>query len=171
MQFLPTLDYCQGRLVLRRRSASAGVERTAARAGANIVPMWLFADHFILARGRLGQGPEHLFHIDTGMAGGGLGATKAVLDEAGVTIDPSAARTGVGGGGPVTIIPFQASATLGAMTVDKVRGMYSPNGNAYGIFPFEVAGTLSHMFFRHSRLTFDFEAMRLVTQACEATAA
>jgi tetratricopeptide (TPR) repeat protein len=171
MQFLSTLDYCQGRLVLRPRGASASFEQAAARDRANIVPMWLFADHFIFAKGRMGHGAEHQYLIDTGMAGGGLGATKATLDEAGVVIDPSKAGIGVGGGGAVTVIPFQASATLGSMTVDDVRGMYNPNGNAYGIFPFEVAGTLSHMFFRHSRLTFDFEAMRLVTQACEATAA
>jgi hypothetical protein len=55
---------------------------------------------------------------------------------------------------------------LGSMTVDKVPGSYTPNGDQYGIFPFEVAGTLSHMFFRHSRVTFDFEAMRLITERC-----
>jgi clan AA aspartic protease (TIGR02281 family) len=166
MQFLPTLDYCQGRLVLRPRTASASVERAAARAGANIVPMWLFADHFILARAHLQNGAEHLYHIDTGMAGGGLMSTKAALDEAGIVVNPADTHTGVGGGGAVTFIPFRASATLGSMTVDKVPGSYTPNGNQYGIFPFEVAGTLSHMFFRHSCLTFDFEAMRLITQSC-----
>jgi predicted aspartyl protease len=166
MQFLSTLDYCQGRLVLRPRVASSGVEKAAARAGANIVPMWLFADHFILARARLQNGAEHLYNIDTGMAGGGLMSTKAALDEAGIVVNPADAHTGIGGGGAVTFIPFRASATLGSMTVDNVPGSYTPNGNQYGIFPFDVAGTLSHMFFRHTRVTFDFEAMRLITEHC-----
>jgi len=166
MQFLSTLDYCQGRLVLRPRIDSAAVEKAAASAGANIVPMWLFADHFILARAHLQSGAEHLYSIDTGMAGGGLGATKAALDEAGIVVNPADAHTGIGGGGAVTFIPFRAGATLGSMTVDNVLGTYTPNGNQYGIFPFDVVGTLSHMFFRHSRVAFDFEAMRLITESC-----
>ena len=166
MHFAPTLDYCAGRLVLRPRGGSAEVERAARRSGANVVPIWLAGDHFVLARARLKGGSERLFLVDTGLAGGGLTASKEVLDEAGVAIDPSAARTGMGGGGPVTFIPFRAGATLGSMTVEDVPGSYMPGGDATGIFPFKTAGVISHMFFRHSRLTFDFEAMRLITQAC-----
>jgi len=166
MHFLPTLDYCAGRLVLRPRSASAAFERDAARAGENIVPMWLVGDHFVFARARLGRGHESQFLVDTGMAGGGLGATKAALDEAGITIDANAAQTGIGGGGATTVIPFRSGAQLGAMKVEDVRGLYSPSGGPFGVFPFQVSGILSHQFFRRSRLTFDFDAMRLVTQAC-----
>jgi hypothetical protein len=166
MHFLSTLDYCGGRLVLRPSDASADFEREAARTGGNAVPMWLVSDHLVYARARLEHGHEGLFSIDTGLAGGGLQATKAVLDDAGVTIDPSRKGVGMGGGGPVTIIPFSATATLGALTVADVRGLYSPDGNQFDAFPFKVSGTLSHMFFRKSRLTFDFRAMKLVTQAC-----
>ncbi len=166
MRFLPTLDYCRGELVLRPRGASAGAERAAERARANIVPMWLAGDHFMLARAHLQQASDKLFLIDTGLAGGGVSATKATLDEAGVVIDPALARTGMGGGGAVTVIPFRAGATLGSMTVEDVPGFYSPGGDPFGIFPFKVGGLLSHMFFRHSRLTLDFEAMRLITEAC-----
>ena len=166
MHFLATLDYCGGRLVLRPPSASAAFERDAAKTGANIVPMWLAGDHFIFARGRIEQGREGLFSIDTGMAGGGLQATKATLDDAGVAIDESRKLTGMGGGGPVTVIPFRAGATLGALTVADVPGMYNPDGDQFGIFPFKVSGTLSHMFFRKTRLSFDFQAMKLVTQGC-----
>jgi len=166
MHFLPTLDYCQGRLVLRPRSASAAFERAAAAAKANVVPMWLVGDHFIFARGHPQHAPEGPFLIDTGLAGGGLSAPKESLDEAGVTIDPAQAGAGVGGGGQVTVIPFSASATLGALTVDNVRGFYSPGGDATAAFPFRTKGLLSHGFFRKSRLTFDFDAMKLVTEQC-----
>lgn len=164
MHFLTTLDYCQGRLVLRPRGASVAFEREAV--GANVQPMWFVGDHFIFARGRLKGGPEGAFLIDTGLAGGGLMAPKASLEEAGVTIDPSAAGTGIGGGGAVTVIPFRAGATVGALSVDDVRGIYSPGGDPTAVFPFKSKGLLSHGFFRHSRLTFDFDAMKLVTQTC-----
>jgi predicted aspartyl protease len=164
MHFLSTIDYCQGRLIVRPRSASAEFERAAV--GANAVPMWLVGDHFVFARGHLKGGAEGAVLIDTGLAGGGVSAPKASLDEAGVVVDPALARTGVGGGGPVTVIPFRVGATLGSLTVDDVQGFYSPGGDPTSIFPFKTKGLLSHGFFRHSRLTFDFDAMKLVTQAC-----
>ena len=166
MHFLSTLDYCGGRLVLAPRRDSAAFEKRAASGQANIVPMWLVGDHFIFARGRLGQAPEAMFHIDTGLAGGGLTANKASLDAAGIMVDESQARTGMGGGGPVRIIPFRADATLGTLSRSNVVGIYSPDGDPMSIFPFRVGGQLSHGFFRQSRLTFDFDAMRLVTESC-----
>ena len=165
MHFLSTIDYCSGKLVLAPRSASADFERDATAANANAVPSWLVGDHFIIARGRIYQA-EVLFHIDTGLAGGGLTATKATLDAAGIVPDESKAGTGMGGGGQVRIVPFRASATLGRLTRDDVPGVYSPDGNPYGMFPFKVAGAISHVFFRQSRLTLDFDAMKLVTESC-----
>jgi hypothetical protein len=171
MHFLSTLDYCQERLVLRPRSASAAFEQAAAREKANVVPMWLISDHMMFARAHLQHGPEGIFLIDTGLAGGGLMATKATLDEAGVKVDPTDTHTGVGGGGEVTFLTFRAGATLGALTVDDVAGNYTPGGGFLegGGLPFKAKGLLSHGFFRHSRLTFDFDAMKLVTQACART--
>jgi hypothetical protein len=46
-----------------------------------------------------------------------------------------------------------------------VPGLYFPNGDQYGIFPFKVAGTLSHEFFRGTALTFDFTSMQLVVES------
>jgi tetratricopeptide (TPR) repeat protein len=166
MHFLSTLDYCQGRLVMRPRSASAAFEQAAAKGGANIVPMWLASDHFIMARAHLQHGAEGTFLIDTGLAGGGVTAPKATLDEAGVVVDLSKGRAGVGGGGPVTYYPFSAGATLGSLTVENVPGVYIPGADALGGLPFKTSGTISHAFFRHSRLTFDFDAMKLVTEQC-----
>ncbi|MGB8520109.1 MAG: hypothetical protein WCD38_08080 [Candidatus Tumulicola sp.] len=49
-QFLSTLDYRNGRLILRPRSASNEFEAASRAANATIVPMWLVPDHFIFAR-------------------------------------------------------------------------------------------------------------------------
>jgi hypothetical protein len=166
MHFLSTLDYCRGELVLAPRTDSARFQKQAEKAGSNIVRMWLAGDHFVFSRGRLNQGTEGLFLIDTGLAGGGLTATKETLDEAGITVDTNNARTGVGGGGPVQVIPFRANATLGKLTRNDIQGIHSPGGDPTAMFPFKVKGLLSHQFFRQSQLTLDFEAMRLVTQDC-----
>ena len=163
--FLSSLDYCGGRLVLAPRSASSAFQPRARNAGANIVPMWFAGDHFMFVRGRLNQGHEALFLVDTGLAGGGLTATKATLDDAGVNIDETNVRSGVGGGGAVSWVPFQADSTMGALNVKDVPGVYMAQQPPLP-FPFLQGGILSHAFFRHRRLTFDFEAMRLVTQAC-----
>jgi len=165
MHFLSTLDYCHGELVLAPRADSARFQKQAEKAGSNIVRMWLAADHFIFSRGHLNQGTEGLFLIDTGLAGGGLTATKETLDDAGISVDPNDARTGVGGGGEVQIVPFRANATLGKLTRSDITGIYSL-GNPTAIFPFKTKGIMSHQFFRQSQLTFDFDAMRLVTQSC-----
>lgn len=162
MHFLSSLDYCQGRLVLRPRSSQ--IEQTVT--GANIVPFWLAGDHILVTRAHLEHGSEGLFMVDTGGAGVGLMATKPVLDEAGIAVDPSTARTARGGGGAVTVIPFRSGATLGSMTVEDIPGAYAPDANSYAPFTFKVYGTLSHLFFRHSKVTFDFDAMRLITQTC-----
>jgi hypothetical protein len=73
-----------------------------------------------------------------------------------------------GGGGAFTAIPFRSGASLGHMTVDDVQGSYTPNGNTYSNFRFNVSGTLTHGFFRHSNVTFDFDAMRVITEGCGA---
>lgn len=165
MHFLSTLDYCSGKLLLARRTYSAAFERRAAAGRANIVPMWLVGDHFIFARGSINQ-VEGLFSIDTGLAGGGLVATKPTIDAAGIKLEGDKVRMGEGGGGPVPFLTFKADAALGKLARPNVPGVYMTGGDPFGMFPFKVAGALSHSFFRQSRVTFDFEAMRMITQEC-----
>jgi tetratricopeptide (TPR) repeat protein len=106
MHFLSTIDYCDGELTLAPRNASAAFQTRAEASGANVVPIWLVADHFVFARGKMNQ-LEGLFYIDTGLAGGGLVASKATLDAAGVTVDESHTLTGRGAG-----VPFNSSPSV-----------------------------------------------------------
>jgi tetratricopeptide (TPR) repeat protein len=165
MHFLSTIDYFAGKLVLAPPDDSAPFEKRVAASGANVVPFWLVADHFMFARGKMNEA-EGLFYIDTGLAGGGLVATRATLDAAGVTVDESKTLTGQGGGGAVQFVPFRADATLGSLTRRDLPGVYMPGSNPLAALPFRSAGMISHSFFRQSRLTFDFEAMKLVTESC-----
>ncbi|MBV8197782.1 MAG: aspartyl protease family protein [Candidatus Eremiobacteraeota bacterium] len=162
-RFLSTLDYRDGKLILRPRSASDSFETAAQKQKAAIVPMWLVPDHFIFARATVNGSFDGLFSIDTGGAGLGLTLTKASLAAANITPDQSKASSGFGGGGTVSVVPFTAvTVTLGSFTQKNVQGLYTPAGDPYGRFPFAVAGAISHEFFRNSALTFDFSARRLV---------
>ncbi len=151
--------------MLAPRSISAAFEQRAAASGANIVPMWLVGDHFIFARAEINR-LEGLFSIDTGLAGGGLVATKSTVEAAGIVLDDRNASIGQGGGGAVRVVPFRADAKLGALTRHDVPGVYMTDGDPYGMFRFKIAGALSHSFFRKSRVTLDFDAMKLVTESC-----
>ena len=159
--FLTTLDYRNGWLILEDRNASAAFERDAASKSATIVPMWLVGDHFVFVQAHANNGPTGLFNVDTGGTFG-VQLTKDALDAAHIAVDTAHPQTGMGGGGAVTTLPFTASVSVGTCTVDNLAGLYFPQGNQYGIFPFTATGTVSHQFFRKTALTFDFVAMKLV---------
>ena len=160
--FISTLDYVHGALILRSL-ATQDLNLPPASFGAT-EPMWLVGDHFIFARGKINDAPEALFNIDTGLAGGGVQATKAEIDAAHIVLDEAHASSGMGGGGMVKFIPFKAVVGIGDARVTDVPGIYTPEGDQFGIFPFAVAGTISHGFFRHFVVTFDFTKMQLIVQ-------
>jgi len=55
-----------------------------------------------------------------------------------------------------------ASVTIGDLTLHDLPGIYVPSGGLDGVFPFAVAGRISHEFFRHTAVTLDFATMTLV---------
>lgn len=167
-QFLSTIDYCDGQLVLAPRSESAVFQQRMSSSGGNVVPIFLVGDHFIFARGAINSLDGMLF-IDTGLAGGGILAPRETLAAAGIAFDEANPLTGQGGGGAVQFVTFKASATLGDLKREDVPGIHTIGGaNILAGFPFRAIGILSHAFFRESRLTFDFDAMKLVTEQCRA---
>lgn len=160
--FLATLDYRHGRLILAPRAASAAFEQAASKRGETRVPLWYVPDHFLFAQARVNDGSVGLFNIDTGGEGMGLQATKHTVTDAHIALDFAHKSQFNGGGGSITTIPFHATVTVGHTTVKDLPGQYFPDGDQYGIFPFTVSGTISHEFFRHLAVTFDFVAMRMV---------
>ncbi|HEV2173612.1 MAG TPA: aspartyl protease family protein [Nitrospira sp.] len=160
--FLATLDYSHGQLILAPRTTSAAFELSAQQRGDSSVPLWYVPDHFLFAQARVNDGAVRLFNIDTGGEGMGLQATQDTVKDAHIVLDEAHKTRFSGGGGDVTTIPFHAAVTVGTTTVRDLPGQYFPDGDQYGIFPFEVGGTISHEFFRHLAVTFDFTAMRMV---------
>lgn len=163
-RFLVTIDYPHARLILRPRSSSAAFEDAAQKAGATIVPCWLVGDHFVVAGARVNDASAGLFMFDSGLAGGGLMPSKALLEAAKIQLDSAHAGTGMGGGGPITSVPFvAASIAVGNAVRRDVRGLYSPDGDPYAtLFPFRVWGGISNDFLKHYAYTVDFSAMKIV---------
>lgn len=165
-RFLATIDYPHNRLVLRRRSAadSAAFQARAADLHDAIVPCYLVGDHFVIAPAQV-NGAGGLFLFDSGLAGGGLMPSAALLRAAGIAIDQARATTGYGGGGAVSAIPFMADrVTVGTALQRNVPGIYTPQGSPFTLFPFMVWGAISHEFLKHYAFTIDFDAMKIVLE-------
>lgn len=159
-QFLGTLDYPSGRLVLRPRSSrgpSGGVE----------IPFALAAAHLLLARGSLEGRDPLTFIVDSGLedeGGAAIAAPRATLDSVGIPV-PLTEDVGESGAGRLSLrfgrFPVRRLA-LGPLEQHDTSG-------TYGIFPdlwaevggITVHGILSHGFLRRYAWTLDFERMTM----------
>jgi predicted aspartyl protease len=186
--FLATLDYPKEKLVLRpktqeslarlekdvhpsvdrvARDLSHPTENSSARRDGKcyIIPFWMAHDHFMVAWGTLDKSPPLLLFVDTGLAGAGVAAPKSVLDKAGIKLEEDKAGQALGGAGKFRIVPFVVKhMTLGDAAQQNVRGLY------IGTLPFagfKIGGFVSHEFFRHYAVTFDFTGMRMFLQKPE----
>ncbi len=164
-RFLTTIDYPRNELILRPRSASASAafEAQATAANAAIVPCYLVGDHFVFAQAQVNGAEPGLFLFDSGLAGGGLMPAEQLVAAAQLTLDRARADTGYGGGGAVTAVPFVAGRiAVGTAVQYDVKGIYTPQGTPFALFPFTVWGAISHDFLRNYAYTVDFDAMRIV---------
>lgn len=154
------LDYPMGELVLQnpRTKVSEGQALSERRFQ---VPFWMAGDHYIVARGAVNNVPSMLF-LDTGLAGGAFTCPQSTVEEARIILGKTSVE-GVGGGGPITISPFEIeSLSLGDAEENGLVGLY-------GAFPFSlenhfgfrIGGLISHGFFRNYKTVFDFQTMTL----------
>lgn len=168
-RFLATIDYPHKDLVLRVRSAtvSAALQARAANSRAAIVPFYLVGDHFVIAPAQV-NGAGNLFLFDSGLAGGGVMPSNALIGAAGISINSARATTGYGGAGALTAIPFVADRVdVGTASQRNVPGIYTPQGSPFSLFPFAVWGAISEEFLKHYAFTVDFDAMKLVLEGSE----
>lgn len=161
--FLATLNYPNGELVLRRRSAEIlrAFETRAKSEKQIVIPFWMASDHVIVARGRVNDAPPALLFVATGFTSG-FTCPESTIEQAALSLDregsivPAAVREG-------KMTPFVVSDLyLGAARQQNVSGLA-------GAFPpvleytygFRIAGLISHRFFRPYAVTFDFTGMRI----------
>lgn len=162
--FLATLDYPGGRLILRPRTQASllAVEHEAAADSAMVIPFWMSGDHFMVARGRIGQSPPLLWFVDSGLAGGGFTCPAATLADAGIDLSSSPSFDGMGGGGTVKVTPFNVETlSLGPAVRHGITAFFGPFPPALEMGQgYRIAGLISHGFLRTFRLTMDFSGMR-----------
>ena len=161
-QFLSTIDYRTGELILRKKNAAnlkrfdaaggpSGAPGVGRRSGGRntqpknppganntavtngiVVPMWMAGDHFMVAWGRINTQPISLFFVDSGLAGAGVKLAESAIQQAGIHLDESKATEGQGGGGMLKIIPY----TVAQFTVGEITEQNVP-GLYDGPFPWE----------------------------------
>ena len=161
--FLATLDYPNGELILRRRSAEVlhAFETRALAEKVITMPFWLASDHMIVARGRVNQAAPALLFVATGFMSG-FTCPESMIEQASLSFDrqgsilPATARR-------TNLAPFVVSDLyLGDARQQNLAGIARafPAGleHAYG---FRIGGLIAHQFFRPYAVTFDFTGMRL----------
>lgn len=150
-----TLDYARGRLVLYAPGTPVeGPVETR-------VPLWLVGDHFLFTRGAI-AGIEGLVLLDTGLIGGGVAPSAAVVRRAHLS-ERDAGLGMVPGGARIALRRVVApTVRIGASVERNVAGFYSPGPSPLAIFPFTVIGAVSHDFFRKRALTIDFATMQVL---------
>jgi Tfp pilus assembly protein PilF len=161
--FLATLDYPNGELVLRRKTA-ASREKYAAESSAKsvAVPFWMASDHFMVGWGRVETMPPALLFVDTGLAGAGAKLAEPVIKEAGIKLEQDKAYEGAGGGGKLKIVPYTVrQLSFGDIQEDNVPGLYDGPFPWENTFGFNLAGMVGHDFFKPYAVTFDFATMQI----------
>jgi hypothetical protein len=170
-QFLATIDYPEGQLILRARNEESrnNLINEFTQKKITSIPFVLSLTHLMICKGSINdRGGLNLF-IDSGLADSeaALCLPKQTLDYLGIPppvtkVDPNAIGGLAGGGFPV-----------GRFTIEKC-GLGSLNQNAtvglYGIFPpelyheceFIVDGLISHQFLKKYNWTIDFDAMIMI---------
>lgn len=167
-QFLTTIDYANGRMILRERSEanSRKLSKTIADAVVGEVPFALHATHFMTARGSLNGRGGLTFLVDSGLADDDamVGLPIETLRYLGIPeperkVDPDSA----GGGGGVWAsaeVPLE-SVGLGNLTQEGAVAEYGGIPPAtYWSHGFIQDGLISHRFLRrYESWTIDFDRM------------
>jgi tetratricopeptide (TPR) repeat protein len=161
--FLATIDYPNGELILRRRSAEAlhAFETRAESEKQIVMPIWMASDHVIVVRGRVNDAPPALLFVATGFASG-FTCPKSTMEQAALSLDRQGSMVPAAARGE-SMAPFVVNHLyLGEARQQNVSGLAGafPPVLEY-VYGFRIAGLISHTIFRPYAVTFDFTGMRL----------
>lgn len=167
-QFLATMDYPGGQLVLRRADEDGRKDMRQAAQGKTIVevPFILAMTHYMMARGSL-DGKEGLtFFVDSGLASeAAFAAPVQTLKYSGIPIPETKVEEGIGGGGGGGFATGQfkiARLSLGPLIQEHLKGDYGANPpESYWRLGFINDGIISHQFLKKYAWTIDFVRMRM----------
>lgn len=169
-QFLSTIDYENGRLILRERSEenSKKFRKEIKDRIASEVPFLLTATHMMMTRGSVNDRTGLTFFVDSGLASEACFSVPIqTLQYLGIPVpETKTEKDSVGGGGgkwasgsfPIKTIG------LGSLKQSNVKGDYGAQApESYWGHGFIQDGLISHQFLRqYSSWTLDFDAMKYI---------
>lgn len=168
-QFLSTLDYGGGRLILRRPDEESRRELMRAASGKTVVevPFVLAATHFMMARGRLDDKDGLTLFVNSGLASeAAFSAPLQTLKYAGIPVPETKVQEGIGGGGGGGFATGQfpiKKLGLGPLVQENLKGDYGSNPpESYWRLGFINDGIISHQFLRKYAWTIDFTRMEMI---------
>lgn len=157
--FRPTIDYAHDLLILEPKDSPAPPERVAAE-----IPFWYVGDHFLLAPGRLDQGPKQLFLVNTGFSPITFTAPDSTLRDAGIAVPTPRGPLHSPIAPPTAEFPI-ARLQVGDLQEKNLKGIFGPFPpsleNGLGV---HIGGIVSHGFFNDHTVTFDFVRMKITVR-------
>ena len=161
MQFLPTLDYPNGELILRIRNEQnkAAIANTKAKVR---IPFIIDGIHAMYAQCRINGKSPVLMYFDSGLAdthGASLVLTGAALADLGIA-KPTEFEEGEGLGGAVRsryVDIDKVSVGNLIRTGQKATYQQGVEGTLLTYAGYKTYGIISHHFLRHYRWTIDFD--------------
>jgi tetratricopeptide (TPR) repeat protein len=159
-QFLSTIDYKDGELVLRNKKKYNLNQLIEKNVNPSLIPFSMADDHFMLAKGSINNSDSLLFFIDTGLTMA-FTCPQSTIKKVKVPLQQHNKATEQGGGGDYDTVPFDIEKLcLGNVCVSNLHGQYGPfPPSLEHSFGFKIDGLLSHEFFLNKSLTIDFERM------------
>ena len=168
-QFLSTLDYGGGRLILRRPDEEGRQEMMRSAMGKTVaeVPFVMAATHFMMARGRLDDKDGLTLFVDSGLASeAAFTAPLQTLKYAGIPVPETKVQEGIGGGGGGGFATGQfpiKKLGLGSLVQENLKGDYGATPpESYWRLGFINDGIISHQFLRKYAWTIDFARMKMI---------
>jgi hypothetical protein len=174
-QFLATLDYPRGRLILSPRGDVEGRKRhmTMLQQGRVRVPFYMWGDHYMFARGSVGDDNRLNFFMDSGLV-----ALRRINDEQTVQAGFTSSRNRYLNWGvreaDMALGIFQPGLTIGIgpLKQDDLWWSAGPGGEAHGKKSFggvQMHGLLAHAFLQQYGWTLDFENHQYIFSQVPAT--
>jgi len=170
-QFLPTIDYLAGTLILRPRTIQGEQALKHYLENKNItkIPFFLAETHKMIVKGRLNHRDDLLFFVDSGLASeAAFTAPIQTLKYAEIPVpEIKYHNDSVGGGGgqfATGFFPIK-ELNIGPLTQNDLLGEYGPltPENYWSPYmDFIIDGIISHQFLKKYSWTIDFAEMKMI---------
>jgi len=166
-RFLATLDYPQGRLLLRPHGTAPP------QVGAVEVPFALALTHLMVVTGSLVDRAGLTFLVDSGLrdeAGAAFTAPASTLAATGIPLPDTTPERGMSGAGDTTLELGRfdiARLGVGPLVQHDLAGLYGafPDELSGAATGFPIHGLVSHHFLRHYCWTIDFAGMTMTFES------